>query len=258
MTTAPGWYPDPSGRYEHRFHNGTAWTADVAVGGRRFVDPAGSAPPAAPTGSRGAVGPAGPSGFRDRRSGRNRLAVTALVLGIVAAGAGWLPFLGYVTIAAALAAIAFGLAGRRRAERTGTGGSFATAGLVLGAIGIPVSIVGMVLTVVVLGALDRYENPPDHEVQVTACTLTGDAVRATGELTNRSEESASFTIRVELSRRAAGRDAVIDRVDVDDVEPGATTAWTATGRPDGGPDGAPKCSIEVVRGPLPYGVDPGY
>jgi hypothetical protein len=240
MTTAPGWYPDPSGRYEHRFHNGNAWTADVAVGGRRFVDPA------------------GPAGLTSSRGGRNRLAVTALVLGIVAAGVGWLPFLGYVTIAAALAAIAFGLAGRRRAERTGTGGSFATAGLVLGAIGVPVSIVGMVLTVVVLDALDRYENPPDHEAEVTACTLTGDTVQATGELTNRSDESASFAIRVELSRRAAGRDAVIDRVDVDDLAPGATAAWTASGRPEGGPDGEPTCSIQAVRGPLPYGVDPGY
>ena len=33
-----GWYPDPAGRFELRFHNGEVWTADVASGGRRFVD----------------------------------------------------------------------------------------------------------------------------------------------------------------------------------------------------------------------------
>ena len=40
----PGWYPDPSGRFEFRFHNGSLWTADVSTNGQRYVDPLGAAP----------------------------------------------------------------------------------------------------------------------------------------------------------------------------------------------------------------------
>jgi len=36
----PGWYPDPSGRHEHRYHDGTAWTDHVASHGRQSLDPA--------------------------------------------------------------------------------------------------------------------------------------------------------------------------------------------------------------------------
>jgi hypothetical protein len=35
----PGWYPDPSGRYEIRFHDGSDWTAHVGAGGVLGVDP---------------------------------------------------------------------------------------------------------------------------------------------------------------------------------------------------------------------------
>jgi len=33
------WYKDPSGRYELRYWNGSAWTEHVATGGRQSVDP---------------------------------------------------------------------------------------------------------------------------------------------------------------------------------------------------------------------------
>ena len=38
-TPAPDWYPDPGGKHEHRYWNGTAWTDDVADHGRQSVDP---------------------------------------------------------------------------------------------------------------------------------------------------------------------------------------------------------------------------
>jgi hypothetical protein len=42
-TTAPAvpaaWYKDPSGRYEMRYWNGTAWTEHVSRGGQQFTDP---------------------------------------------------------------------------------------------------------------------------------------------------------------------------------------------------------------------------
>lgn len=50
MSAAPGWQPDPTGRHEHRFWDGTRWTDDVADRGVASVDPlAGPARPATPT-----------------------------------------------------------------------------------------------------------------------------------------------------------------------------------------------------------------
>jgi hypothetical protein len=57
-----GWYPDPSGRHQQRWYDGTAWTGHVADGGARGDDPL--PPPTAPAGAPGA--PAGaPGGPRD-------------------------------------------------------------------------------------------------------------------------------------------------------------------------------------------------
>ena len=33
------WYPDPSGKHEHRYWDGTRWTDNVASHGRQSVDP---------------------------------------------------------------------------------------------------------------------------------------------------------------------------------------------------------------------------
>lgn len=33
------WHPDPMGRYEYRYWDGTQWTANVATGGQNFQDP---------------------------------------------------------------------------------------------------------------------------------------------------------------------------------------------------------------------------
>jgi len=37
---APGWHPDPSGRWQVRWWDGSAWTDHVATGGRPGRDPA--------------------------------------------------------------------------------------------------------------------------------------------------------------------------------------------------------------------------
>lgn len=36
---AAGWYPDPSGRFEHRWHDGQNWTSNVATQGQQYDDP---------------------------------------------------------------------------------------------------------------------------------------------------------------------------------------------------------------------------
>jgi len=37
--TPADWYPDPYGRSEHRYFDGTAWTDNVSTGGRQSLDP---------------------------------------------------------------------------------------------------------------------------------------------------------------------------------------------------------------------------
>ena len=88
-----GWYPDPAGRYELRFHNGEVWTADVSTGGQRFVD---RLPIEAP-----------------RRQG-NGVAVAAMVCGIASVVTGWVPFVVVIGLAAAIVAIVLGIVGLRR------------------------------------------------------------------------------------------------------------------------------------------------
>jgi hypothetical protein len=34
-----GWYADPSGRFELRYWDGTAWTEHVSRAGQQFTDP---------------------------------------------------------------------------------------------------------------------------------------------------------------------------------------------------------------------------
>jgi hypothetical protein len=38
-STPAGWYPDPSGRYELRYWDGSAWTEHVSRQGQQFTDP---------------------------------------------------------------------------------------------------------------------------------------------------------------------------------------------------------------------------
>ncbi|MEY2434785.1 MAG: hypothetical protein QOC92_4510 [Acidimicrobiaceae bacterium] len=40
-TTAANWYPDPSGRHETRYYDGTQWTEHVASHGKQSIDPPG-------------------------------------------------------------------------------------------------------------------------------------------------------------------------------------------------------------------------
>lgn len=44
----PNWYPDPMGRHEYRWFDGTQWTDQVSSHGRSSVDPVDQAPPHVP------------------------------------------------------------------------------------------------------------------------------------------------------------------------------------------------------------------
>lgn len=46
-----GWLPDPTGRYEHRYYDGTKWTDQVASQGRQTVDALDQLPNSRPAGA---------------------------------------------------------------------------------------------------------------------------------------------------------------------------------------------------------------
>lgn len=229
-----GWYPDPLGRYDLRYHNGTTWTADVAVDGRRAVDPAGVSPSPVP-----GWGPAPPQP-------RNGSAVASMVCGIVAAALGWIPFVAFAMVALAIVAIALGAHGRRRArELGGSGSSQAIAGIWTGAAGLVLAGLGIALTFLFNAAYDRYEHPADHDVEVRRCGRDVEVA-----LTNLDDDDADFALLVTIDRAGGGDEE--RRLELDDVEPGETRIGSL--QPVAG-DGAARCLVRV-DGPLPWGVDP--
>lgn len=235
MASTPGWYPDPAGRFEHRYHNGVSWTGDVSSGGQRYVDPPGGGPAGVP--------------------GSNPAAVAGLVTGIIACAVGWIPILAFLAVVAAVAALVLGLTGRRVARRRGGArAGMATAATVLGMVGIAVSVVGIVLSVVLIDAIQRYEDPADHAAGITDCALTDELVTAIGTISNTSATPASFTIRVELGRRDGDREPRHKMIEIEALGAGQSETFETSGFPSG--DGAAVCDIAEVHGPLPWGIDP--
>jgi hypothetical protein len=67
--TAPGWQPDPSGRHEYRYWDGSTWTDDVSDAGLTSVDPApGLAAPGGPA-SGGSASAGEPTSVMDPTQG---------------------------------------------------------------------------------------------------------------------------------------------------------------------------------------------
>ncbi|MEO1056683.1 MAG: DUF2510 domain-containing protein [Actinomycetota bacterium] len=241
MNEAPqpsaGWFPDPTGRFEVRYFNGHDWTADVADGGRRMVDPAGTSPP-------GTIG--APTG-----SGRNRPAAAGMILAIVAASLTWLPFIVAIGVLAAVVALALSVVGLRRSHIDGNGRSAAIAGVSIALGALLLAALGVVLSVLVYDELDTFRNPQPNDATITDCSVTGTTAVARGTLTNLGDRDGSYSVEVAFTR--AGTDNVqrSPRVDVDNVAPGAQAsfeveAMVGVDRID--------CRIESVDGPLPFGL----
>jgi hypothetical protein len=242
-----GWYPDPSGRFEYRYHNGQAWTNDVATGGQRYVDPVAGPPGLRPP---GLPGPSGPGGTPARRVG-NGIALAGMVCGIVGLVTGWIPFFGVVGIVASIVGLSLSIPGLRRSHETGERRSFAITGIITSVIGLLVGVLGIFLTVIVFRAVQRFESPGANDTRLDSCTVEDGYVVARGQLTNRSERERDYTVLVQLDlgdRR---------RVEVDDVGAGETKDFVARGERAGHADGATgSCRIIDVNGPVPFGLDP--
>ena len=239
----PGWYPDPMQRFEFRFHNGTVWTGDVSSNGVRYVDPLGVDP-----------GPA--VGGTPARAARSGLATASMTLGIIAVTIAWLPFIVALGAICAVLAIVFGgiSLARTRGEsrRSHRARGFAIVGLTTGSLAVALSVVGVLLSVAVLQAVDEFDNPAEHEVTVTACELDGTIATMTGTILNRSAAVASFDIRVSFTRPGTDNVHRRARVGVDDVDPGAAVEFEVFRKvllED------VDCHVTDVTGPLPFGLD---
>ncbi len=241
-----GWYPDPTGRFEYRYHNDRHWTADVSSGGRRFVDPLGAAPGPLPPPAPGAVTAQGPAPAH-----RNGIAIAGMVCGIVAAVSAWIPFIGIVGLAAGVIGLALSIVGLSRSRPTGHRRGPAIAGIVTSSVGIVMGVLGIVLSVALFRAVERFEDPGPYDAQLSSCTVEDGMIVARGEIENQSSRQRDYTVLVEL---VPGQR---DRVAVDDVPAGGSGPFTVRG--DSGRFGAPdtsRCRIVSVDGPVPFGLDP--
>lgn len=119
-----GWYQDPTGRFAQRYHDGSQWTQYVAgVGGQQGTDPSpvdlGGMPPM-PVGMMPMA--------RTQTQSTNGMAIASMVLGIL-----WVYWVGSIL------AVIFGHIAKKQIADSGntqSGAGMATAGLVLGYIGV--------------------------------------------------------------------------------------------------------------------------
>ncbi len=245
---APGWYPDPLQRFELRYYNGSTWTADVSANGERFVDPSGLAP--TPQASATAAGP----GYHQHPPTRPNPAATAsMVLGIIAIGVGWIPFIVVLGVIGAILAVIFAIAGLRQSRPDGAGRDRAIAGLITGLVGMLICVGGVIFTVVFLRAFDDFQYPAPHESSIERCELSGSRLTAAGTVTNLSTDTASFSVRLYFVRPGTDNARFQGLVRVDDVSPGESREFEYTQSVG---ELELDCIVGDVHGPLPFGLDP--
>jgi hypothetical protein len=250
----PGWYADPHQRFELRYFNGAAWTADVSNRGERFVDPLG-------------IDPLGidPLGIdlhdsdphdsdllgSDVGSGTNAPATAAMVLGIIAVTIAWLPFIVVFGVIAAVLALVFGTLGVRRAGPSGAGKSRAIVGLITGASGLGAAVLGVALTVVVFSVYNDYLDPAPNETAITSCETVGSRATATGTLTNLGGDTTDFSVLIGFVRTGTDNPHRTSRVLLDDVEPGRPVEFEAGRQVE---LDEVDCIVIEVTGALPFGL----
>jgi hypothetical protein len=238
----PGWYADPLGRFELRYFNGAAWTADVATGGERFVDPLG-------IDVRQRSGP--PAGSGATENTPTSLATASMVLGIVSVAIAWIPFVVVLGAVAALLALVFGILAIRRSGPSGAGRSRAVIGVITGGSGLLATALGAALTFVVLDVYDSYINPPPHETVITSCEVVGSRAIATGRLENLGDDASDFSVLVGFVRPGTDNPHRTTRITLDDVDGGTSAVFDAERQVE--LDDV-DCIVIEVTGPLPFGL----
>ena len=149
----PGWFPDPTGRHDHRWWDGAAWTAHVADAGQAGSDPLpdGGAPTAPVTGPAGTGTAAAVPAMRPQGR-REPLAVVALVAALVGLLLVVIPLVGLVL--PAIAIVLAVVARRRIRAASSTGLGPANGGLAVGIVGVVLAGLVTVGTFALLSADD--------------------------------------------------------------------------------------------------------
>lgn len=228
-----GWFPDPHGRYDHRWFNGTAWTADVSSDGQRMVDPLGAAP----------------SGWTPTQGPRpgNGSAAAAITLGLIAVVLAWVPLLVVVGIVLGVLALVFGIRGLRRSREVGSGRGLAITGITTGAAALALSVVGIILSVGMIREISEFIEPADNEAAVTSCTLADGDIVVEATITNESATVDDFTLYAVVMEPPGVADIMLE---VDGLGAGETREVVLQRRLAA----VGECSARlVVHGPLPYG-----
>ena len=86
---------------------------------------------------------------------------------------------------------------------------------------------------------------------MTSCERQGARATMTGEITNTGDRVADFSVLVGFVRPGTDNTHRTERVDVDDVAPGATSEFSAQSQVDLDDIG---CIVVDVNGPLPFGI----
>lgn len=242
------WYPDPTGRFEFRYHNGVSWTGDVSADGHRFLDPLraptmGSAPP-----------PFATVPFRE--STGTAKAKASFILALCSFLVGWVPFLCVLAAAAAILALIFGIGVLRRHRREQRpaidrpGRGYAVAGLAIAPIGLVVSGIGVWLSVLTLREVRSFTEVGRYSTTDVSCTVDSRLATYRGTITNESGRTRSYEVTVEFLRPGTSVRRYIASTSVDDVEPGATANVIVN---EVVTDEELDCNLVSVTGPLPFG-----
>jgi hypothetical protein len=243
-----GWHPDPYGRFEYRYHNGVQWTADVAMGGRRFVDPSGA--PGSPL--QPGTYPMQPPNVPTVSPRTRGLAIASFIVGLVSALIAWMPFLFVAAAVGAVLALVLGILGARKAtNHDGHGRGFAIAGISLSVAAALLCVVGFMFTRIVIRELDEYTNPGAHDVEITSCEHTAAELSLTGTIRNLDTVTQDFVVVVVF--RMEGVSLHSEWVSVDDVAPGATATFRSA--TVAFTTGTLTCEVEAVYGPPPFGLE---
>lgn len=163
----PGWFPDPTGRHDHRWWDGAAWTAHVADAGIASTDPLPEPGPG--------PAPGRPAPPRPAQGPSDGMSVAALAVAIGSLVLAFVPGFGLVL---PVAAIVLAVLGRSRIRRSGgSGDGIAIAGLVTGIVGLVLALVVTAFTALLL--LTFQDSGGDLALAVTqyiTCLETGTAV----------------------------------------------------------------------------------
>lgn len=146
---APGWFPDPTGRHDHRWWDGAAWTAHVADAGVASLDGLSTEPP-----SSGVDGPAARTSAPARSTpattpqSSDPVAVAALTVAIGSIVFALVPGFGLVLPVAAIVLAVIARSRLRTSGRSGDG--LAITGLVVGIGALLLAIIVSVFAAVLL------------------------------------------------------------------------------------------------------------